>query len=151
MYQNIKKSFGPYQVLKFNNYNLRWTLTLDIIYLTKTKPQCWGLYVKTPHDSKACRTTFSGSLWPWNELSGMFTPGKIGSCVGCFPLLNNLSLCRMMDSEWFGNGPFYPSLMDGQQHSLAVLHCVDSHLNAPEQQTDLTSAFIEVLTLMMII
>ena len=30
-------------------------------------------------------------------------------------------------------------------------HCVDTHLNAPEQQTDLTSAFIEVLTLMMII
>lgn len=88
-----------------------------------------------------------------DKFSGTSIPGKIGSCHTCSPLLNNLSLCGMMDSKLFRNGILSPSRLVA--HIIAsvkfllmsfLLGILIMHiLNASEKQT--TKTFIEVLTL----
>ncbi|MEE6522716.1 hypothetical protein FKM82_021325 [Ascaphus truei] len=85
----------------------------------------------------------------------MSTPGKIGNCLECFPLLNNLSHCRMMDFKLFGNGLITPPRLMGSNNCFSKIiadvfppwHCVNTHLNAPDQQNVKTPAFIEMVTL----
>ncbi len=78
----------------------------------------------------------------------MSTPGGIGVCFECLPLVNKLPHCRMMDFTLFGNGNFtLPSNNCFSKIIADVLppwHCVNTHLKAPDSIK--TSAF-EVLTL----
>ena len=61
----------------------------------------------------------------------------------------------MMDFKLFGNGLItLPRLMGSNNCFSTIIadglppwHCVNTHLNAPDQQTAKTSAFIEVVTL----
>lgn len=43
------------------------------------------------------------SVSPWGEFFGACTPAKIGSCLEHFPLVNNLSYCRIIDFKLVGN------------------------------------------------
>jgi len=60
-----------------------------------------------------------------------------------------------MDSVVFGDGLITPPRLMGSNICVSKIiadvfppwHCVNTHLNLPEQQTDKTFAFIEVLTL----
>lgn len=45
------------------------------------------------------------TMWPWDEFGGLFIPRKIGNCLERFPLVNNVSHCRMMDFSLSGNHP----------------------------------------------
>ncbi|MEE6526683.1 hypothetical protein FKM82_027469 [Ascaphus truei] len=61
----------------------------------------------------------------------------------------------MMDFKLFGNGLITrPRLMGGNNCFAKIIadvfppwHCVNTHLNAPDQQTAKTSTFIEEVTL----
>ena len=44
------------------------------------------------------------TVWPWGKPAEMSTPVKIGSRLLCFQLLNDLSHCRMLNSNLSGNG-----------------------------------------------
>lgn len=44
-------------------------------------------------------------MWPWGEFAGLSIPRKIGNCLERFPLVNNVSHCRMMDFSLSGNHP----------------------------------------------
>ncbi len=83
----------------------------------------------------------------------MSTPGRIGFCLECLPIVNNLPHCRMMDFTLFGNGLItLPRLMTATiAYNIAdvfsLWHCVNTHLKASDQQTAKTSALKEVLTL----
>ena len=50
-------------------------------------------------------SSFSGHcrVRPWGKLSETSSPWKKGTCLECFPLANNLSQRRMVDSKLFGN------------------------------------------------
>ena len=93
--------------------------------------------------------------WPWDKLHGKSTPGQIGNCPECFSLVNNLSLCRMMDSKLFGNDLItLPRLVGGNNCFSKIItdvfsprHCVNSHPNAPDRQITKSFLFIEVATL----
>lgn len=73
----------------------------------------------------------------------MATPEKIGNGLECFPLVNNLPHCGMMNFKLLGNGLINLPIIAGR---LPLWHCVNTQLNAPDQQTAQTSAFIEMLT-----
>jgi len=85
--------------------------------------------------TEACRVwdvdlgSFAVSLtFGWTSL-------KFENCLQCFPHVNNLSLCRMMDSKvwkWpYNNCCFSKIIAD----VFPPGHCINSHLNAPDQQT----------------
>jgi len=93
------------------------------------------------------------TVWPWCTLAGTSTPWKIGNCQWqCFPFVDDLSHCGMMDSKLFGNGPItLPRWMGNHQCSSKIIddvfpswHCVNTHLDAPDLPK--VSAFTEVLT-----
>jgi len=52
---------------------------------------------------------FPGVLWfsahcmvcPLGEFAGTSTPGKISNCFKCFPLVNNLSHCKLRNPNCF--------------------------------------------------
>lgn len=85
-------------------------------------------------------------LWALHVLS---TPGKIGSCRKCFPCVNNLSNCRLIDLKVFRNSLLsLPRLMGRHRcfskimaNIFPPLCCVNTHLNAWDQQTVRSSVY----------
>jgi len=77
------------------------------------------------------------------------TGTSTGSCLECFPLVNNLPHSRIMDFRLFGNSRItFVRLMGSNNCSKIIAdvfppwHCVNTHPNAPDQQTNKSSAFI---------
>ena len=66
-----------------------WTLTFDMLTevwrVWDVALVFWGFF---------CGFSEHYAVWPWGELAGPLS-GKICSCLKCFPLVNNLSLCRV--------------------------------------------------------
>lgn len=81
--------------------------------------------------------------------------GKTGNCLEGFPLVNNLSHCRMMDLKLPGNSLINHLMMMGSNScfSKTIAAVVppwrdgNTHQDAPDQHTAKTSAFIEMVTL----
>ena len=81
-------------------------------------------------------------------------PGRLTTVSNVFTCKYSSSPKRV-DSKFFGNCLITPSQIDRQRWLLVFdhccccssLNCVNTHLNAPDQLTAQTSAFIEVLTL----
>jgi len=71
------------------------------------------------------------------ELAGTSTPLKINNCPECFPLVNNLCRCRMVDSWLFANYLITPLRLLGSNSCFSKIiadvfppwHCVNTHLN----------------------
>lgn len=94
--KQLSFAFSPWQAFQTNQFSL-----FVIVLL-------WTFKMQT----KTCRVSDVGCrfflsehcmAWPWGESAGTSTAGKIGSCLKCFPPVNNLSQCRLMDFKLFGN------------------------------------------------
>ena len=80
----------------------------------------------------------------------MSTPRKIGNYLDCFPLVNILPQWKNKDFKSFGNSSI--TLPNNCVSTIIAdifppWHCVNTHLNVPDQQTAKTLASIEVITL----
>ncbi len=82
----------------------------------------WGLWSLRWSSWVVCHFSEHYMVWSWGECAGMSTPGRIGVCFECLPLVNNQPHCRMLDLKLFGNGCItLPRLMAATIASLRSL------------------------------
>lgn len=91
---------------------------------------------------------FHCHIWPWGELSGVFSFGKISNGLESF-----IVFLTVESFSQIGLIFLYSRLMGSKNCFMKVIagffspcHYIFIHLNAPEQQTDKISVFIEVVT-----
>ena len=97
------------------------------------------------------------SVWLWGEFSWTSTPLTIGNCLKYFQLVNlsNPSNHRVKTSILFGNGLITLHRFIGSNncfskvisHVFPLWHCVNTHLNVPDQQTTKTSDCIYIISI----